>query len=523
MQKLTIHLIIQRVNAAIDRAENIKAPFSYYILTFAFAITLRNFLEPLSTHEEISLLSVVHFDLFYTALALLLILLFHLATKTAVAKVAKVILPGFLILVIAPPLDLLISGGKGFSMTYLVPEVHDDLLWRFLTFFGDLKQMGAATLPMGVTPGIRIEVAVVLLGSFCYFFGKTSKLIKSIGYTFLTYGIIFAFSLPLFLLKAMVESLGLGWKYSDELLINFFSVVIFLFGGVTAYVGDKQHFIRVVKDIRLLRVVYYLSMFVLGVTIGTSNASFELSATNIFHFLFIPISIIFACLFSIVTNNIADSEIDKISNPDRPLVNASFSFDTYRKLAWSFLCLAMLYAALANFATLFFIVLFIGNYFLYSMPPLRLKSIPFFSKLAISLNSLALVMLGFLTITHSLLNFPGITFAIFLVGVTAAANMIDIKDYDGDKQAGINTLPVVLGPARAKRVIGTFFLFTFGALCFVVTFLNAPLYWLFVFPFLGIIQFLLINRKNYDERPVLLVTLFTVWLITYMITQCRAT
>ena len=60
-------------------------------------------------------------------------------------------------------------------------------------------------------------------------------------------------------------------------------------------------------------------------------------------------------------------------------------------------------------------------------------------KLVISLNSLALAILGFFTITNSIRNIPVIIFPIFLIGITAMANMIDIKDYHGDKQVGIKT------------------------------------------------------------------------------------
>jgi 4-hydroxybenzoate polyprenyltransferase len=524
MSKLSILskgiIVYQRVNAAINRLENLKSPFLYFILTFAFAITLRFFIELLSTHDKIELIVFAHYSLFYTAIALSLILIFHLTTKTAVTKVAKVILPGFLILVIAPSIDLLISGGKGIRMTYLLPDVHNDLLWRFITFFGDLEAAGPIQ-EIGVTPGIKVELALVLLGSFYYFLVKRRNLLKSIGYTFLTYAILFVFAISPFIIKYFVELLGLGYNFSHELFISFFVTAIFLLGVAIAYFGNKQQFVNIIKDIRLVRIVYYFSMFALGVIIGLSNHVFELTATNLFHFIFIPISILFACLFSIVTNNIVDYEIDKISNHERPLITGNIRLDMYRKLAWVFFGLAMVYAVVVNFVTLFFILLFIGNYFLYSMPPLRLKRITFFSKLAISINSLALAMLGFLTITHSLtLNgFPGIAFPIILIGVTALANMIDIKDYYGDKQLGIKTLPVVLGLTWAKRVIGIFFLLTYGSIFFVVQYLNVPIYFFFVFILFGVAQFFLVNRKNYNERPVLLLCLFSIVVIIYFITQ----
>lgn len=401
MKKLAINkkvnLISRRVNIVIDSLENAKVPFLYFVLTYLFAITLRCFIELLAAHGAISLIISTHYYLMYTALALSLIILFHLATKASITKVAKVILPCFMVLVLAPSLDFLISGGKGLVMTYLLPGVHDDLFWRFLTFFGDFTEMG-------VTPGIRIEIALVLLASFLYFFTRSSRLIKSICFTFLTYAILFTFAIIPFVVKAIMGLLGLEFSPSNILMTNFYATAIFILGVMIAYLGNRAYFVSIIKDIRLLRVVYYLSMFALGIAVGASNTVFELAATNIFHFLFIPISLVFAILFSIVTNNIADYEIDYTLGSNRPLVKGNISLDIYQKLAWIFLGVAMVYAALVNFTTLFLITLFIGNYFLYSMPPLRLKRITFFSKLAISINSLALAILGFLTITGSIHN-----------------------------------------------------------------------------------------------------------------------
>jgi len=495
--------------------ENTKVSFALIVLTFLFIITLRLFVESFSTHYEMSLILFTHYYLIYIAIAMSLILLFHLATKTSISKIAKVVLPCFLILVVAPTLDLLISGGKGLDMGYLLPELHPDLLWRFLAFFGEFEDFG-------VTPGMKIEIALALVASFIYFLTKGAKIIKSLCFTFLTYTTIFAFSISPFVVKVIAQLFELTllefpFSYSDDLLVNYLATVIILIGGVTAYLANRQRFISIIKDIRLLRILYYLSMFIVGVAFGFPNIVLEITATNIYHFLFIPISLTFACLFSIVTNNIADYEIDKAANPNRPLVSASISYDVYKKLTWPFIICALFYAAITNLNTLFLIALFMGNYFLYSMPPIRLKRIPFFSKLTISLNSLALIMLGFNTITNSLSNLPGITYPIVLIGMTAVANMIDIKDYHGDKQAGIKTLPVIMGLTRAKILIGVFFLLTYSALFFVVDFLNAPLFWSLIFVILGIIQFFLIIRKNYNENPVLLAGLFSIGLVTYLI------
>jgi 4-hydroxybenzoate polyprenyltransferase len=161
---------------------------------------------------------------------------------------------------------------------------------------------------------------------------------------------------------------------------------------------------------------------------------------------------------------------------------------------------------MVHFRAFFFILLFCGNYFLYSMPPLRLKRIPFFSKLFISLNSLILVLLGYATVCGSFTGFPKLLIAYFLVLFTAAINFIDIKDFEGDRENGIGTLPVLLGLKRAKVVIGMFVMVTYLALILIF---KKP-YVLVPLGILGSLQFALINRKQYSENLVFAVYLLSL-------------
>jgi 4-hydroxybenzoate polyprenyltransferase len=480
-------------------------------------VTLRNFLEPISTHDKISLIRYTHYYLFYIVLALALIVLFRIATQSPIKKVARVVLVGYIIAIIPPVLDLLITGGAGLQETYLLPGGHSQLLLRFFTFFGDFKEFG-------VTPGIRIEIGLILLASFIYIYtyAKSHKLIRGIGYTFLVYTTIFCFYISPFIIKAIMELFGLTYSYSDMLFTDFFGAISIFLVIVIALLANKKYFLIILKDMRLLRLFYFLSMFAIGVSLGVSVGSYRLTMYNIFDFLFIVVSIVCAFTYSVITNNFTDYDIDRITNPGRPLFNATVNIDVYRRIAWIFLGLALFYSAIVNFTTLFIIVLFIGNYYLYSMPPVRFKRVTFFSKLAISMNSLALTLLGLFIITGRLyevpdIKYPSIIFPVYLIGFTAMANMIDIKDYLGDKQSGIKTLPVIFGLARAKVIIGLFFVLAYGMLYFVVRYLNAPLYWFFIIMGLGMVQFILINWRKYRESAVFAGMLVTIWLIVYMI------
>ena len=511
-----VQCILQMANRIIYGIENTRAPFFIFIFTFITFVTLRNFIQPFSGYEKISSTTFIHYYLFHILLALALIVLFRIATQSPIKKVARVVLIGHIVAIIPPVLDFLISGGAGLWETYLIPGEHSQLLLRFFTFFGDFKEFG-------VTPGMRMEIGLALVAGFLYIYTKRRNLIKGIWYTFLVYTTIFCFISAPFILKAIIELFGFTYNYSDRLFIDFYSAISILLGIVIAILVNKQYFLIILRDMRLLRVFYFLSMFTIGISIGLSVGNFGLTIHKIFHLLFITASIVCAFMYSVITNNFADYDIDRVSNPKRPLFNATVNIDVYQKLAWIFLGLALFYSAIVDFTTLFLIVLFIGIYYLYSMPPIRFKRVTFFSKLAISTNSLALTLLGFFTITGRLhdvvpsIQYPSMIFPIYLIGITAMANIIDIKDYLGDKQSGIRTLPVIFGLARAKVIIGLLFVLTYSMLFFVVRFLNAPLYWFFIIMCLGIAQFILINWRKYRESAVFVVMLVTIWLIIYMI------
>ena len=87
-----------------------------------------------------------------------------------------------------------------------------------------------------------------------------------------------------------------------------------------------------------------------------------------------------------------------------------------------------------------------------------------------------------------------------MVILTNGTQFIDLKDTEGDKAAGILTLPVVLGMRRAQFVIAG--LFTIGYLALVV--ISKGLVWRSIFGLLGIAQAAALTRRRYDERAQVL-------------------
>ncbi len=498
----------------INSLENSQIPFIYFILTFIFVISLRNFIELFSDTDtsQISFEEFFHYDISYMVLAMVIIILLYFFIKKDVLKITKIVLPSFLILLIVPIIDLIWSLGKGLNMAYMLPGYHSNLMQRFFTFFGDFSGLG-------ITPGIRIEIIIVLLGVFFYIYINSSRIIKSLLGILFAYPIYFFYLAAPFLVKGLLEIFGLTYKYSDSLMTNFFLLVILFAGIFIAYISNKRYFRLIIKDIRPFRLLHFELMFLIGFIIGFNKfGTFVLDSANIFSFIFIPAGIAFAWIYSVITNNIVDYDIDKISNNNRPLIESKINNGIYCRLSWIILFIALFYPLMVSFKAFFMILLFIGNYFLYSMPPLRLKRIPLFSKMIIAFNSLILVMLGFIISTGKLEGFPVILIAFFLIGFTLVINFIDIKDYEGDKKEGIKTLPVILGLKKSKFIIGLFFLLAYLAVYFLIN----NLYLIPVLLIFGIIGFLLINRKNYNEKPLFLVyllslVLFIIYLIIFKI------
>ena len=104
MQKILV--VYQRL---IEKLESDSYPFHYSLLAFFFAATLRNFLEYVVAEESFArpLFEIFyHYYVSYICGAICLVTLFHLVTRERIEKVARVILPCFIILNIVPLADL---------------------------------------------------------------------------------------------------------------------------------------------------------------------------------------------------------------------------------------------------------------------------------------------------------------------------------------------------------------------------------------------------------------------------------
>jgi 4-hydroxybenzoate polyprenyltransferase len=163
-----------------------------------------------------------------------------------------------------------------------------------------------------------------------------------------------------------------------------------------------------------------------------------------------------AWIFAVGVNDIVDIEIDRVSNPDRPLVTSTITEDEMHSANLVFLLLSFIGAFLVGYWALFAMMLFTAAYYVYSAPPLRLKRVPVLATFLIALASLSAAAAGFYFASPVQLAsaFPWRLLILVLIFFTLVTNVKDIKDVDGDRAAGIATIPTIFKGHVGKTIVG---------------------------------------------------------------------
>ncbi len=282
----------------------------------------------------------------------------------------------------------------------------------------------------------------------------------------------------------------------------------------------------ILGDLRFPRILYFLTLGALGMAIRiheTGQMAMVDWAESGLEFLVLLITLSYAAVFAIVTNNLEDLEADRISNPDRPLVRGSVDRRSYllagvrsQALALGFaLVFPMLWQSGLELDLFWGIVGISIGYYVYSCRPLRLKRVPVIAKLIIGMNGWMVTVCGYVMAGGEWATFPWIWSVFILVPLSLAANFIDLKDIAGDKATGVATLPVLLGERNARLVI---------ALATLATYVMGGILLDVVWPYplnagAALLHIYFLYRKPYNEKlifPLLLASLsglviFLVW------------
>jgi len=298
-----------------------------------------------------------------------------------------------------------------------------------------------------------------------------------------------------------------AFPYKVELF--YFPFLVFLLASLF-YLAEKNKFFAVIKNLRYPQMAYHAGLFFLGIGLGFLNFrdSFGISIFSLVIMLNLVISVWLAWLASVVANDIYDLEIDRISNPDRPLPKEIFAVSEYTQFGIVCFLLSLLGGITVGFNFFALLLVYQIIAWFYSAPPFRLKKFPGVATFVSSLASLMVLFLGYI-IMSSDQTIYALSWRIILLLVicyTIAIPIKDFKDIEGDKKYGIWTIPVIFGEKNARLIVA---IAHFCSYILSVFFLNEMklFFWAIVF---GVINYAIVISKKIDPRRIFWWVLVTV-------------
>ena len=439
-------------------------------------------------------MTALHWPGFYLTVFFGITLAVSAIARQPVGKTSRAVVLLFPIIWLPPILDAVITGGDGYALEYNLDLSFGDLL---ATFYRPDR------LIEGVSPGIRVEILLASIGAAIYVLAKGRGVFRAaLAAVATTMVPLIVGSWPGWVPTETLMPSVLGGSHHGRIGAVYLLALVVL-GALWAWRAAPVRFRAAVANLRWLRALHYSAMTVIGVLI----AAFELDATGpVVPEVIVPaaaaaLAMFFSFQLNVQVNDLLDRDIDAVSNPERPLARGTLSQRDLWWLTGLYGMLAIGFAAAASATVVFFTLAYNALGMLYSAPPFRLRKYVPFATLVLAGCSLVAMAAGFSVIAgaDALALFPRRAFWMFLIVFMAAFNFKDMKDVEGDRAAGVYTIPVLLGRERGKWVVAALIL---GAYCAVPPLLGrGGILW--IAPAVGVATALLIVRADKPHEPTL--------------------
>lgn len=234
-------------------------------------------------------------------------------------------------------------------------------------------------------------------------------------------------------------------------------------------------FLRFIRWKNLLLIIYLQILLKFSLF-----SAFELN-TNLteFQFIILLLSLIFIMAAGYIINDIFDLKSDLINKPQKVIVGKIFSIETAQHfyLITNVLGIAMGIGLSLSVQKPNLAFIFIGTSLLLYFYSKKLKSKPLIGNITVSLLvALSIVILYFFDLNFAVQIEAQqvVIFVILLLSCFAFfLNLVreivkDIEDINGDYSMKMNTLPILLGVSRTKKIAAFLCLFPLGLLLFTV-------------------------------------------------------
>ncbi len=486
------------LRAIIQAIEKSETGLGLWLVAFFGLITLRLLVESWlfdfgSLSAEFLFFELTHNVLFFLLSFLLFLPIFQYFSGVSLAVASNMLLFGFLIILSPPIIDFLVSGGAGLWSFYIFDGL-SGLLGRYLTFFGDRPDLG-------ITYGVRVEVALVTICFGFYVFWKTHRVLWSCWAALSAYTLLFFLGTFPSWAALLIDGVSKGqWtlRAPDVAAIFLSPLSLFLhtisdprsalnikmslmYGailpfvvGVWLFFSHRKTFYALLRNARLPQVVYHAGLFFVGMGLSfvLTDTTFSLSTLglfDIFALFLLLVGIVSAWLASVVVNDFFDRAIDNETNTSRPLSTGEVSSALYGAIGSGFFVVSIFLPAIVSMKSALFLLVYQALAWVYSAPPFRLKRFPVVASFASAVASVLILFLGFMLFsTHGTIAYIPVSFiSLFLFGYTVSIPLKDFKDISGDGKNSVWTLPVLLGVRWAKLTVASGIFLSFVASVFV--------------------------------------------------------
>ncbi len=493
-----------KISFFLNQAAQKKISIYHIITTFLAIISVRFCIELWATsftsHDtSFYFFGFLHTTLFFYIITICCVWLLVRIADLPITHALTLFLYGFLLVIFPPIIDYIISTSFYNGTQFLSYYLFDSLpgLWHsFLTFFGDHPRDG-------ITYGTRTIIILTIFAMSTITYYSTKKISRAFLIAFCTYIVFFFFSaLPSFLAALVTDTHVTIAKHSvasfiaspTNILNNpithpfnaivtkmtlVYILIALILTIIALYKTQKVRLLSLLKNVRPIQSLYHIGLVSVGM--GTAvifgNGVFIPNFFSLLAILIIYCAVIIGWYGTVVFNDIVDIEIDKITNPTRPLVLKTISVRSYGHIGVACTLLSLLLVACINYHATIALIFYHALSFLYNTPPLHLKRFPLIATFTASLASFCLVIMGYIMITdtHSLQHFPPHIAILLITAYTISLPIKDLKDIEGDKKNRVYTIPVIFGEKIGRLLIacGIFISFTLS----IFTFNNLSLLW----------------------------------------------
>lgn len=477
---------IQTLEKKLDHWEANPWPMGQSLCVFTVAVLLRVFLENLAyANTRVYPVGVFfgHFPAFYFFMGLALVALLKLwggGRLAFLATMAAVFSFGLWV----PPIWDVLFCPEVKNLQYARAFAANPFVDFWNAFYNPFADHGFAS------PGQRLEMALFALAAALYVWHRKRSLFRALAMVLslqiFTYAMAHCFLfllgffrlaagwlqmrealLPLDQLERIPRSLGpqsLGvfmTDFADSRITSFFLLAILVLLALLFAWEQPRPFRAILRNLRPERLLHYTILAGLGALTAFQLPNPFLGDkpfTHAIDFLapFIAwVALALAFLAAVALNDLYDTRCDRLSNPDRPLPRGDCSPLLFARFAGVLTFFSLALALCVGYGT--FILLGACHLFswIYSAPPLRLKRFFPVNVALIALISMTVVVYGFSLFFNirSLAWFPEKIWWGYAIFFLLAVSIKDIKDLEGDRQDGAQTLMTLLGNRGGRLVI----------------------------------------------------------------------